>query len=62
MYKRVLLASEGFESGQKALLDCHKIAQLTHSELFPIAVMPQTTAFVGFEDGVYRSGTGEREQ
>ena len=62
MYKRILLASEGFESGQKALLDCHEIAQLTHSELFPIAVMPQTTACVGFEDGVYMNGAGERKQ
>ena len=52
MYTCILLASEGFESGQKALLDCHEIAQLTRSELFLIAVMPQTTAYVGFDDGV----------
>ena len=61
MYKRILLAYDGSESGQRALLDCQEIAQLNHSELFLIAVMPLTTAYIGFEGGVYESGTDERE-
>ena len=62
MYKRILLAYDGSESGQRALLDCQEIAQLNHSELFLIAVMPLTTAYVGFEGGVYESSVDEREQ
>ena len=62
MYKRILLAYDGSESGQRALLDCQEIAQLNHSELFLIAVMPLTTAYVGFEGGVYESSAEEREQ
>ena len=37
MYKRILLAYDGSESGQKALLDCHDIAQWSHAELFLVA-------------------------
>ena len=61
MYKRILLAYDGSETGQRALLDCQEIAQLNHSELFLIAVMPLTTAYIGFEGGVYESGNDERE-
>ena len=62
MYKRILLAYDGSEPGQRALLDCQEIAQLNHSELFLVAVMPLTTAYVGFEGGVYESSAEEREQ
>ncbi|MEO8101523.1 MAG: universal stress protein [Betaproteobacteria bacterium] len=62
MYKRILLAYDGSESGQRALIDCQEIAQLNHSELFLIAVMPLTTAYVGFEGGVYESSAEERAQ
>ena len=40
MYKRVLLAYDGSESGQKALLNCRDIAQWSHSELFLVTIMP----------------------
>ena len=62
MYKRILLAYDGSEPGQKALLDCQDIAQLGQSALFLIAVMPPTTAYVGFEAGVYQSSPEEIEQ
>ena len=62
MYKRILLAYDGSEPGQRALLDCREIAQLNQSELFLIAVMPLTTAYVGFEGGVYENSAVEREQ
>lgn len=62
MYKRILLAYDGSESGQRALLDCQEIAQLNHAELSLIAVMPLTTAYVGFEGGVYESGVEESER
>lgn len=62
MYKRILLAYDGSEAGQKALLDCQDIAQLGQSALFLIAVMPPPTAYVGFEAGVYQSSPEELEQ
>ena len=59
MYKRILLAYDGSESGQKALLDCQEIAALSQSVLILIAVMPPTTAYVGFESGVYQNSPEE---
>jgi nucleotide-binding universal stress UspA family protein len=60
MYKRILLAYDGSESGQKALLDCHDIAQWGHSELFLVAVMPVATAPMAIDGGDY-DGRGYAE-
>ena len=49
MYKRILLAYDGSEAGQKALLDTREIAQLTHGEVYLLAVMPPAAAFMGGE-------------
>jgi len=62
MYKRILLAYDGSESGQQALLNCHDIAQWSRSELFLIAVMPPSTIYVGVEGGFYDSGHEERDK
>ncbi len=53
MYKQILLAYDGSATGQAALLDCHEIAQWSHSELTLIAVMPLTLTTLGPEGGVY---------
>jgi nucleotide-binding universal stress UspA family protein len=53
MYKRILLAYDGSESGQKALLDCHDIAQWSQAELHLVAVMPSLTAHIAVDGGVY---------
>lgn len=48
MFKRILLAYDGSESGQKALLDCREIAQLAQAEICLVAVMlPPTVAAAG---------------
>ena len=62
MYKRILLAYDGTETGQKALLDCGEIADWGHSQLFLIAVMPPPAAFVGGEGGLYDASTEEEER
>jgi nucleotide-binding universal stress UspA family protein len=62
MYKRILLAYDGSDAGQKALLDCQDIAQWSQSELFLIAVMPSAMSFVGLEGGVYDMELEEREK
>ena len=53
MYKKILLAYDGSESGQNALLDCHEIAQWSRAELTLIAVMPLPLSVIGPEGGVY---------
>lgn len=62
MYKRIVLAYDGSQSGQKALLDCSDIAQWGQAELFLVAVMPSPATFIGAEGGVYDVGTEERDR
>ena len=62
MYKKILLAYDGSDAGQKALLDCKELAQWSQSELHLIAVMPSAMSFVGLEGGVYDVELEEREK
>jgi len=62
MYKRILLAYDGSDAGQKALLDCREVAQWAQSEVNLIAVMPSAMSFVGLEGGVYDVELEEREK
>lgn len=61
MYKRILLAYDGSESGRKALLDGLDIVQWSHAELYLIAVMPRLAPVViGIEGGIYASADDEQ--
>jgi nucleotide-binding universal stress UspA family protein len=62
MYKRILLAYDGSEAGQQALLESKDIAEWGKAELFLIAVMPPPAAFIGGEGGVYDLGLEEQER
>jgi len=64
MYKRILLAYDGSDAGQKALLDCQELAQWAGAQvqLQLIAVMPSAMSFVGLEGGVYDVELEERER
>ena len=62
MYKRILLAYDGSDSGQKALLDCRDVAHLNKSELFLIAVRPPPAVFIGGESGIYDPKIEEEEE
>jgi nucleotide-binding universal stress UspA family protein len=53
MYKRVLLAYDGSEEGQKALLDGLDIAQWSNAELHLVAVMPPAAPLVAIEGAFY---------
>jgi len=53
MYTKVLLAYDGSEAGQKALLDCREIVQWSQAELRLIAVMPRPVTSVAAEGWVY---------
>ena len=62
MYKRILLAYDGSDAGQKALLDCQELAQWASAEISLVAVMPSAMSFVGLEGGVYDVELEERER
>jgi nucleotide-binding universal stress UspA family protein len=62
MYKRILLAYDGSDAGQKALLDCKDLANWSQSSVFLVAVMPSAMSFVGLEGGVYDIELEERER
>lgn len=62
MYKRILLAYDGSDWGQKALLDCTDLAQWSQAELFLIAVMPLPTGLSGLEGGLYTHEIGESDR
>jgi nucleotide-binding universal stress UspA family protein len=62
MYKKILLAYDGSDAGQKALLDCCELAGWSQSELHLVAVMPSAMSFVGLEGGVYDVELEEREK
>ena len=54
MYKRILLAYDGSEAGQKALLDSQEVCQMNQgAQLFLVAVMPQDSVFIGGEGAFY---------
>ena len=61
MYKRILLAYDGSESGQQALLECKEIAQWSQSQLFLVAVMPPAAAYLA-EGAIVDSGHEEQER
>ena len=62
MYKRILLAYDGSQSGQKALLDCGEIAQWSQATLSLVAVTPLSMQMIGVEGGVYDKTLAEHEK
>lgn len=62
MYKRILLAYDGSQSGQKALLDCREIAQWSQATLSLVAVTPLSMQMIGVEGGVYDKTLAEHEK
>ena len=62
MYKKILLAYDGSETGQKALIESRVVADWGQSEVVLVAVMPPPAAFIGGEGGVYDVGLEEEER
>lgn len=62
MYQRILLAYDGSECGQKALLGGVDIAQWNNAPLSLVAVMPNPAAFIAVDGGVYDAGRDEIER
>ena len=61
MYKRIVLAYDGSESGQRALLDCQEIGQWSQAQLYLVAVMAPPMAMVAVDAWAY-SPTAESEE
>ena len=53
MYKRIVLAYNGSQAGQQALLECGEIAQWSQAALSLVAVMPHTMGMVGADGAVF---------
>ncbi len=62
MYKRIVLAYDGSEAGQAALVDSRELAGRDGAELYVIAVVPPPLEFAGGEVGIYDSGQEDRER
>ena len=62
MYKKILLAYDGSETGQKALIESRAMADWGQAEVVLVAVMPPPAAFIGGEGGVYDVGLEEEER
>ena len=62
MYRKILLAYDGSEAGQKALIDCEEIAQLNKAEICLVAVMPPAAALIGGEGFVYDARREEEDR
>lgn len=53
MYKCIVLAYDGSEPGQQALLECKDLAQWSHAKLWLVAVMPDMSLNYGALDGAF---------
>ena len=62
MYRKILLAYDGSETGQKALLESREMAEWGQADMHLVAVMPPPAAFIGGEGGVYDVGLEEEER
>ena len=61
MYKNIVIAYDGSDTGQKALLDCKELAQWSHAKLSLVAVMPSTLNMVSMESNFYNPDIEQRE-
>lgn len=62
MYRKILLAYDGSEAGQKALIDCEEMAAMHKAEICLVAVMPPAAALIGGEGFVYDARREEEDR
>lgn len=62
MYKTIVLAYDGSEAGQQALLDCQEIGQWSQARLHLVAVMPPPVPSMAVEVWTYTPEAEEAER
>ncbi len=62
MYKCILLAYDGTEAGQRALLESKEIAQWSHAAVWLVAVMPSPANLAGYDGSIYVPEIAERDK
>jgi nucleotide-binding universal stress UspA family protein len=62
MYRKILLAYDGSEAGQRALIDAEEIAVMHKAEVCLVAVMPPAAALIGGEGFVYDARREEEDR
>ena len=62
MYEHILLAYDGSEEGQKALLECRDIAHWSQAEISLVAVMSLSVGVMGIEGGYYSTEMVDQEK
>jgi nucleotide-binding universal stress UspA family protein len=62
MYKTIVLAYDGSEAGQQALLQSQELAQWSHAVLWLVAVMPSPVNLAGYDGSIYIPEIAERDK
>ncbi len=62
MYKCIVLAYDGSEAGQLALLESRELAQWSHAVLWLVAVMPSAVNLAGYDGSIYIPEIAERDK
>jgi nucleotide-binding universal stress UspA family protein len=62
LYKTIVLAYDGSEAGQRALLDCQEIGQWSQSKLHLVAVMPPPMPAAAVEVWAHNAQADEAER
>jgi nucleotide-binding universal stress UspA family protein len=62
MYKTIVLAYDGSEVGQLALLESQELAQWSHATLWLVAVMPSPANLAGYDGSIYIPEIAQRDE
>lgn len=62
MYKCILMAYDGSQAGQRALLDSKELAQWSHASVWLVAVMPSPANLAGYDGSIYVPEIAERDK
>ncbi len=62
MYKKIVLAYDGSEAGQRALLESQELAQWSQAELWLVAVMPSPANLAGYDGSIYIPEIAQRDK
>ena len=62
MYKCIVLAYDGSEAGQHALLESRELAQWSQAVVWLVAVMPSPANLAGYDGSIYIPEVAERDK